>query len=92
MGLLMSATLSTLSNPKLALALVAFAAPVPPFAIATIPVTFVALPVNVPEKLPTTELAVTVVALKLPEKVLAVITLPSKFPLPSRSTIVFGVF
>ena len=85
-GLLISETLSTLFNPKLALAFVALAAPVPPFKISTIPVTFVAVPVNVPEKLPTTELAVILVALTFPEKVLAVITLPSKLPLPSRST------
>jgi len=85
-GFAISVVLSTLPNPKLALALVAFAAPVPPFKIATIPVTFVALPVSVPEKFPTTELAVIFVALTLPEKVLAVITLPSKLPLPSRST------
>ena len=37
MGLLRSEVLSTFPKPKLALASVAFAAPVPPFSIATMP-------------------------------------------------------
>ena len=93
-----SAVFSTFDNPKLALALVAFTAPVPPFAIATTPVTFVAVPLNVPAN----EFAVILVAFKFdavmfvaltaPEKVLAVITLPAKFPLALLSTIVFIKF
>ena len=85
-GFATSVVLSTLPNPKFALAFNALAAPVPPFKIATIPVTFVALPVSVPEKFPTTELAVILVALTFPENVFAVITLLSKLPLPSLST------
>ena len=83
-----SVVFSTLSIPNAALALIGFVAPVPPFTIATTPVTFVALPVNVPEKFPTTELAVIVVALKLPLNKFAVIVLPAKSPFPLRSTIV----
>ena len=88
-----SAVFSTFDNPRLALALAALTAPVPPLAIATTPVTFVAVPLNVP----TNEFAVTldaviVVALTAPEKVFAVITLPAKLPVALLSTMVFIKF
>ena len=50
-GLLISEVLSKLSKPKLVFIPVIVVAPVPPFTIATTPVTFVALP----DKLPTNE-------------------------------------
>jgi hypothetical protein len=45
-------TFVPITNPKLVLALAAVEAPVPPFAIATIPETFVAVPNNVPVIVP----------------------------------------
>ena len=48
MGLLISLVFSTLSNPKLVLKPATVDAPVPPFAIATIPVTLVAVPNKFP--------------------------------------------
>ena len=51
-GLFMSLVLSTLSNPKLVLNPEIEDEPVPPFAIATMPVTFVALPNKLPLNLP----------------------------------------
>ena len=90
-----SVVFSTFDNPKFALAFVAFTAPVPPFTTATIPVTFVAVPLNVPDNDVAAKFVVIIldaeisVALKLPENVFAVITLPAKLPLPSLSTNVF---
>ena len=82
-----SAIFSTFDNPKFALAFVAFTAPVPPFTTATIPVTFVAVPLNVPTKeFAKTLVAAIFVALTAPENVFAVITLPAKLPLPSLFT------
>lgn len=69
--------LSTLPKPNATLALRAFEAPVPPFAIATIPFTLLALPVNVPLNVP---------ALML----FAVIVPAAKLLLSSLDTIVFG--
>ena len=51
-GLLRSEVLSTLSNAKLLLNPATVEEPVPPFAMATTPLTLVALPFNVPEKAP----------------------------------------
>jgi hypothetical protein len=51
-GLLASLVLSMFPNPKFVLAFVLVDPPVPPFATATIPDTFVALPVTVPVKFP----------------------------------------
>ena len=48
MGLVRSAVLSTLPNPRLALAAGAVVAPVPPLATATTPVMLAALPVTLP--------------------------------------------
>ena len=79
-------------RPKFETALVALAAPVPPFAIATIPVTFEAVPLNVPTKeFAVTVVAAIVVALIAPENVFAVIILPAKLPLASLITFAFGV-
>ena len=87
-GLAKSVVLLTLFNSKLALAFKAFVAPVPPFAKATIPLTFVAVPLKVPTKDDAVILvAVILVALTAPEKVFAVITLPAKFPLAFLITI-----
>ena len=66
-------------------------APVPPFAKATIPVTFVAVPLTVPDNVPTKVDPVTTTPLKLPIKVFAVITLPAKLPLASLITLALGV-
>ena len=62
MGLFISEVLSTLSNPKLVLKPATVELPVPPLAIAIIPVTFVALPVNVPANTPFASLFTTVFA------------------------------
>ena len=51
-GLLISDVLSIFSNPKLVLKPATVELPVPPFAIATTPVTFVAFPVRVPMNAP----------------------------------------
>ena len=48
MGLFRSLVLSTLPSPRLVLAPAAGVAPVPPFAMATVPVTFAALPLMLP--------------------------------------------
>ena len=72
-----SAVFSTFDNPKLALALVALTAPVPPFTIATIPLTFVAVPLNVP-------------ANNVEVTLLAVISPAPKLPVPSLATTVLG--
>ena len=86
-GFAKSEVFSTFANPKFARAFAAFTAPVPPFTIATTPVTLVAVPLSVPTNdVALTFVAVTFVADKFPEKVLAVITLPSKLPLPSLLT------
>jgi len=77
-GLAKSEVLFTLFNSKLALAFSAFVAPVPPFAKATIPLIFVAVPLNVP-------------ANKVEVTLLAVISPAAKFPLPSLATTVFGI-
>ena len=87
-----SAVFSTFANPKLALALAAFTAPVPPFTTATTPVTLVALPFTVPDKVPTNVEPVIIVPLKLPINVFAVITFPAKFPVALLSTSVFIKF
>ena len=67
-------------NPRLVLAVAAEVAPVPPFAMATLPVTLVALVAFV----------AVVADVALPLK-LAVIVPAEKFPLPSLETIAFGV-
>ena len=77
-GLAKSDVFSTFANPKLVLALVAFTAPVPPFAIATIPVIFVAVPLNVP-------------ANNVEVTLLTVISPAAKSPLPSLATTVLGI-
>ena len=87
-----SKVFSTFPKPRLALALAAFTAPVPPFTTATTPDTFVAVPLTVPDKVPTKVEPVTTTPVKLPINVLAVIILPAKFPLPFLSTRVFIKF
>jgi len=77
-GFARSVVLFTLFNSKFALAFSAFIAPVPPFANATIPVTFVAFPVKVPTK----DGDITL---------LAVISPAAKSPVPSLATTVFGI-
>ena len=82
-GLLASLVLSTLDNPKFDLALEAEFAPVPPLAIATIPFTFVALPVTVPVRFPVifpVKLPV-IFPIKFPLNVFAEIVLPEKSPI-----------
>ena len=69
--------MSTLFKPKFTLAFATFDAPVPPLAIATIPLTLLALPTNVPLNVP----ALTA---------LAVITPAAKSVFPSLLTIVFA--
>ena len=69
--------MSTLFKPKFTLAFATFDAPVPPLAIATIPLTLLALPTNVPLNVP----ALTA---------LAVITPAAKSVLPSLLTIVLA--
>ena len=76
-GFAASEVLFTFSIPRLTFAFVKLEAPVPPLAIATIPFTLVALPVNVPTNVP-------------PTKELAVITPAAKSVLPSLLTIVLA--
>jgi len=90
-GFAKSVVLFTLFNSKLALAFIAFVAPVPPFANATIPLTLVAVPFTVPDNVPTKVLPVTTTPLKFPIKVFAVITLPAKLPFASLITFALGV-
>ena len=88
-GLLASLVLSIFPIPKFVLAFVLVDPPVPPFATATIPDTFVALPVTVPVKLPVI-LPVTLPVtspIKFEE-----ITLALKFPLASLFTILLAKF
>ena len=77
-GFAKSVVLFTLFNSKLALAFSAFVAPVPPFPKATIPLTLVAVPLNVP-------------ANNVEVTLLAVISPAAKLPLPSLATTVFGI-
>ena len=92
MGFAKSVVLLTLPKPKFETAFIALAAPVPPFAIATIPVIFEAVPLKVPTKeFAVTVVAEIVVALIAPEKVFAVIILPAKLPFASLITFAFGV-
>ena len=88
-GLFKSEVLSILLRPKFVLAAVAELAPVPPLASATIPETFVALPVTVPKILPVTLPVILPVTfpIKFPLNVLAVIVLPEKSPMGLRRTI-----
>lgn len=78
MGLAKSDVLFTFPSPKFETAFIALAAPVPPLAIATMPETFVAVPLNVP-------------ANKDEVTLLAVISPAAKFPLPSLATTVLGI-
>ena len=78
MGFAKSEVLLIFPIPKFVKAFIAFAAPVPPFAIATIPLTFVAVPLNVP-------------ANNVEVTLLAVISPAAKLPLPSLATTVFGI-
>ena len=82
-GLLASLVLSTLDNPKFDLALEARFAPVPPLVIATIPFTFVALPVTVPVRFPVifpVRFPV-IFPIKFPLNVFAEMVLPEKSPI-----------
>ena len=88
-GLFASDVLSIFESPKLDFALSAEFAPVPPFVNATIPVMFVAFPVNVPVTLPVI-LPITfpvTLPMILPLKVLAVMVLPEKSPIGLLLTI-----
>ena len=87
-GLFKSEVLSILLRPKFVLAAVAELAPVPPLASATIPETFVELPVKVPVTLPVrfpVTLPVTF-PIKFPLNVFAVMVLPEKSPMGLRRT------
>ena len=88
-GLFASLVLSIFPIPKFVLAFVLVDPPVPPFATATIPDTFVALPVTVPVKFPII-LPVTL-PVTLPIK-FEEITLALKFPLASLFTILLAKF
>ena len=87
-GLFKSEVLSILPSPKFVLADVAELAPVPPFTIATIPETLVALPVSVPKIFPVifpVTLPVTF-PIRFPLNVFAVMVLPEKSPTGLRRT------
>ena len=88
-GLFKSEVLSILPRPKFVLAEVAEFAPVPPFVIATIPETLVALPIKDPVTFPVRLPVIFPVTLpiKLPLNVFAVMVLPEKSPLGLRRTI-----
>lgn len=78
-GLAISEVLFKFSNPKFVKAFNTFAAPVPPLVIGTIPLTFVAVPLNVP-------------ANNVDVTLLTVISPAAKLPLSSLATIVLGIF
>ena len=88
-GLFASDVLSIFESPKLDFALSAEFAPVPPLVNATIPVMFVAFPVNVPVTLPVILPITLPVTLPMifPLKVFAVIVLPEKSPIGLLLTI-----
>ena len=88
-GLFKSEVLSIFPRPKFVFAEVAEFAPVPPFVIATIPETLVALPIKDPVTFPVRLPVIFPVTLpiKLPLNVFAVMVLPEKSPLGLRRTI-----
>ena len=88
-GLFKSEVLSILPSPKFVRADVAELAPVPPFTIATIPETLVALPVSVPKIFPVTFPVILPVTfpIKFPLNVFAVMVLPEKSPIGLLRTI-----
>ena len=88
-GLLTSDVLFIFPKPKFVLASIAVVPPVPPFATATIPDTFVALPVTVPVRFPVTS-PITLPVCKPIEFALIVPAL--KLPLPSLLTTAFAKF
>ena len=75
--------------PKFILASIEVVPPVPPFATATTPVTFVALPITVPVKFPV--IFPTTFPVCVPT-VFALMVVAEKFPLPSLFTTVFAMF